>query len=118
MFKNKLNPLVLAGLLATPLAAATPELDTALGKITAQNLAAHVDQLASDRFEGRAPGTAGEALTVQYLAAQFAAAGAAPGNPDGTYFQQVPLVGYRSVPQLEVEAGDRKLALAFPADFI
>lgn len=54
--------------------------------------------LASDRFEGRAPGTPGEELTVNYLVDQFKKAGLKPGNTDGTYIQQVPLVGITAGP--------------------
>lgn len=61
---------------------------------------AHLKVLASDEFEGRAPGTKGEELSVRYLADQFRAAGLQPGNPDGTYFQEVPLAGIRSFPTL------------------
>jgi Zn-dependent M28 family amino/carboxypeptidase len=49
--------------------------------------------LASDEFEGRAPGTAGEDKTVAYLVDQFKGMGLKPGNTDGTYVQKVPLVG-------------------------
>lgn len=49
--------------------------------------------LSSDEFGGRAPGSPGEDLTVTYLSRAFAEAGLEPGNPDGTYVQQVPLVG-------------------------
>ena len=54
---------------------------------------ADIKKLASDEFEGRAPGSKGEELTVQYLTEQFKAAGLEPGNPDGTWTQAVPLVG-------------------------
>src|ERR671915_520490 len=53
----------------------------------------HIKVLASDEFEGRAPGTKGEDLTVRYLVEQSKAIGLQPGNPDGTYVQKVPLVG-------------------------
>ena len=49
--------------------------------------------LSSDEFEGRAPGTKGEELTVKYLEDEFKKLGLQPGNPDGTYVQKVPLVG-------------------------
>ncbi|MGB5102289.1 MAG: M28 family metallopeptidase [Steroidobacteraceae bacterium] len=48
--------------------------------------------LASDAFEGRAPGTAGEAKTVDYLVTQFRAAGLQPGGDAGGWTQAVPLV--------------------------
>ncbi|GAB4180136.1 MAG: M28 family metallopeptidase [Wenzhouxiangellaceae bacterium] len=47
--------------------------------------------LASDEFEGRAPGSRGERLTVDYLVAQFAEAGLKPGYGD-SYLQPVPMV--------------------------
>jgi Zn-dependent M28 family amino/carboxypeptidase len=53
----------------------------------------HIRQLASDEFEGRAPGTAGEERTVQYLTDEFQKLGLKPGNTDGTFIQKVPLVG-------------------------
>jgi len=54
--------------------------------------------LSSDAFEGRAPGTKGEDLSVNYIADQFKKAGLKPGNKDGTYFQPVPLVGITPTP--------------------
>lgn len=53
---------------------------------------AHVRLLSSDLFEGRAPGTRGGQLAAEYLAAQLATLGIAPGAADGTYFQPVPIV--------------------------
>ena len=87
-------------------------------EIQPKEIDAHIKQLASDEFEGRGPGTRGETLTIEYLAQQFKRFGLAPGNPDGTYFQKVPLVGYTSVPQIEIEAGGRKVPLKFLEDFV
>jgi len=61
-------------------------------------LLAETKTLSSDAFEGRAPGTKGEELSVNYLADQFRKAGLKPGNKDGTYFQAVPLVGITPTP--------------------
>ena len=66
--------------------------DAALKEISGENLMNHIRTLASDQFEGRAPGSRGEELTVQYLEKQFREFGLKPGNPDGTYLQKVPLV--------------------------
>jgi Zn-dependent M28 family amino/carboxypeptidase len=49
--------------------------------------------MSGDEFEGRAPGTKGEELTVKYLEDQFKQLGLQPGNSDGTFVQKVPLVG-------------------------
>jgi Zn-dependent M28 family amino/carboxypeptidase len=51
--------------------------------------------LASDEFEGRAPGTPGEDKTVAYLVGQFRKLGLKPGNGD-SYLQSVPLVEIRA----------------------
>jgi Zn-dependent M28 family amino/carboxypeptidase len=56
-------------------------------------LRAHVRFLASDLLEGRGPGTRGDDLAMNYIAAQFEAAGLKPDGDHGTYFQRVPLIG-------------------------
>ena len=56
-------------------------------------LLSEITVLASDEFGGRAPGSPGEALTIDYLTEQFSELGLMPGNPDGTWVQAVPLVG-------------------------
>ena len=62
-------------------------------KIDPKVLLQHIRTLSSDRFEGRAPGTEGENLTVAYIEQQFKSIGLKPGNTDGTYIQKVPMVG-------------------------
>ena len=64
--------------------------------LTPQALMAHVQRLASDQFEGRAPGTHGETLTVDYVERAFRTAGLTPGVPVGanaaSWEQAVPLI--------------------------
>ncbi|WP_444942169.1 M28 family metallopeptidase [Microbulbifer sp. ZKSA004] len=64
--------------------------------IVAADLHKHVAVLASDEFEGRAPASKGEELTVNYLAKQFKALGLTPGAVDSdgnpSWFQEVPIV--------------------------
>ncbi len=62
-------------------------------RISAENLKKHIAKLSSDEFEGRAPGTKGEQLSVKYIEDQFRAVGLEAGNPDGTFRQKVPLAG-------------------------
>jgi len=62
------------------------------GGIDPAALSRHVRMLASDEFEGRAPATAGEQRTVDYLVEQFRLAGVQPGGKDGSWVQEVPLV--------------------------
>jgi Zn-dependent M28 family amino/carboxypeptidase len=59
----------------------------------AAKLMDHIEVLSSDEFGGRAPGSPGEEKTVAYLTDAFEQIGLSPGNPDGTYVQDVPLVG-------------------------
>ena len=61
--------------------------------IDAETLMAEIEVLSSDEFGGRAPGSPGEVLTIEYLTEQFANLGLEPGNPDGSWVQGVPLVG-------------------------
>ncbi|MFN2517346.1 MAG: peptidase M28, partial [Pyrinomonadaceae bacterium] len=58
----------------------------------------HTKTLAADEYEGRGPGTKGEELSVKYLTEQYQRLGLKPGNPDGTYVQKVPLVGFTAQP--------------------
>jgi Zn-dependent M28 family amino/carboxypeptidase len=83
---------VLAAACSQPAPAPPPAPTPAEGEITVASLTEHIKVLASDEFEGRAPATPGGAKAAEYLAKQLAAIGIAPGAPDGTYFQQVPIV--------------------------
>jgi Zn-dependent M28 family amino/carboxypeptidase len=70
----------------------------------------HIKVLSSDEFEGRAPGSKGEELTVKYLEGEFKKIGLQPGNTDGTYVQDLPLVGITgtNTRPLTVTGGGRK----------
>ena len=78
----------------------------------------HTQRLASDEFEGRGPGTPGEDKTVAYLIEQFRRIGLEPGNPDGTFIQQVPLIGIRSQVTGSLQAGAKKIDLNPLKDFV
>ena len=93
-------------------------LQPALEAITPDGLLAHIKVLASDEFEGRAPGTKGEELSVKYIADQFKKIGLKPGNPDGTYTQEVPLAGMKSEPRMFFSVGDKTMDLKYPDDFV
>jgi hypothetical protein len=86
--------------------------------ITAADLLKHIKVLASDEFEGRAPGSKGEELSVKYISEQFKALGLKPGNPNGTYTQEVPLAGITTAPTASFAVGDNKTELKFPDDYV
>jgi Zn-dependent M28 family amino/carboxypeptidase len=93
-------------------------LQPALDAITPDGLLAHIKVLASDEFEGRAPGSKGEDLSVEYITDQFKKIGLKPGNPDGTYTQGVPLAGIKSEPRMSFVVGDKTMDLKYPDDFV
>jgi Zn-dependent M28 family amino/carboxypeptidase len=93
-------------------------LQPALEAITPNGLLAHIKVLASDEFEGRAPGSKGEDLSVKYITDQFKKIGLKPGNPDRTYTQEVPLAGIKSEPQMSFTVGDKTMDLKYADDFV
>ena len=56
----------------------------------------HVEILASENFQGRRPGTIGEAVAAHYITAQFAEAGLRPGWK-GSFYQPVELIERRPI---------------------
>src|SRR5947199_1242089 len=93
-------------------------LQPSLEAITPDGLLAHIKVLASDEFEGRAPGTKGEELSVKYITDQFKKIGLKPGNPNGTYTQEVPLAGIKSESQMSFVVGDKAMDLKYADDFV
>lgn len=60
--------------------------------VTEASLRAHIAVLASDDFQGREPGTAGETKTIDYIAKTWAKAGVKPGGVDAGWYDPVPLI--------------------------
>ena len=81
-------------------------------------LSQHVQALGSDAFQGRAPATEGETLTVDYISKQFAAAGVQPGgdlvNGQRSWTQNVPLLRseFAANPQVSMDIGGRSTPLS------
>ena len=84
--------------------------------ISADRIKADVVFLASDRLEGRGPGTRGEELTTDFLAAEFKKAGLKPAAADGSYFQPVPLIRVATSPKATLKAVKGDTALDIPCD--
>ncbi|MBI3874805.1 MAG: M20/M25/M40 family metallo-hydrolase, partial [Verrucomicrobia bacterium] len=57
-------------------------------------------------------------LTVNYLIEQFKRLGLKPGNPDGTFIQNVPLVGHTTRPTASYRVGNQRTELPFPSDCV
>src|SRR5262245_53867960 len=83
----------------------------------------HIRTLSSDEFEGRAPGTNGERLTLAYMERMFAAAGLQPGvtNADGTrsWRQETPLISatLASPPTLTLSGRDGARSYEYATQF-
>jgi Zn-dependent M28 family amino/carboxypeptidase len=90
----------------------------ALDHFSEAGLLRRIEALAHDSMEGRAPGTRGEERTVRYLESEFRRMGLAPGNPDGTYIQVVPLVSVTPQVTATLSIGGRAVALEGVRDFI
>lgn len=96
----------------------TTALQRALAVPTTRTIDAHIKFLADDLLEGRAPGTRGAAIAARYIQSRFEEAGLQPGAPNGTFFQQVRLVGVTPSPSLVVGVARRTMVLQYLEDFV
>jgi Zn-dependent M28 family amino/carboxypeptidase len=111
--------LIAAACTTAPPAPPAPKTLADFPEVSADAILADTKKLASDEFEGRAPGSKGETLTVQYLSDEFKKAGLEPGNPDGTWVQKVPLVAILGAPSpLVVQKGGTKKTFKVGDDFV
>ena len=89
--------------------------------ISAERIREHDRFLSSDLLEGRGVGTRGGDLATEYIATQFALAGAKPAGDNGSYFQKVPLVGVepqRGIAALTATAGGKTVSFQWLDDFV
>jgi Zn-dependent M28 family amino/carboxypeptidase len=94
--------LAIAGFTTSQLADARPAAKAAapaLPSIDEARLREHIKTLASDYFEGRGPGTRGDAMATAYIAGAFAAMGLEPAGDNGTWFQNFDLNRYSAAPE-------------------
>ncbi|WP_336963169.1 M28 family metallopeptidase [Sphingobium aquiterrae] len=78
-----------------------------------------VQELSSDAFEGRAPGTIGEEKTLALLVSEFQKLGLTPGNK-GSWFQDVPLVELTAtkVSPLSFSGGKSTITAAYGPEMV
>ncbi len=88
--------LSLAGCMSSPI-------EDAANTITEESLMEPIKILSSDDFEGRSTGTAGEGKTVEYLVDQLKSYGVSGGMEDGSYIQNVPLLGQTTEQDAEIQ---------------
>lgn len=94
-------------------------IEPALAAISVEDMKTHISVLASDDFQGRAPATAGEEKTINYLAEQFKQLGLKPGNGD-SFFQEVSLMKVTADPSMKLDISGSKgaVSLMFSDEFI
>ncbi|HEX8192655.1 MAG TPA: M28 family peptidase [Allosphingosinicella sp.] len=83
--------------------------------ITEAQLMGHIEMLASDAFEGRAPGTEGERRTTSYIISELEKRGVRPAAPDGSWLQPVALVERRPLSQRAAWRANGRRIAADPA---
>ena len=86
--------------------------------ITAERLRQHISTLASDKFEGRFPGTIGEELTVEYLSETYEKLGLKPGNPDGKWIQKATMTGVISEYKAQFLTDDERWVMKVGIDIV
>lgn len=85
--------------------------------LEARVLRAHLEFLADDALEGRAPGTRGGVTAAKYIATQFERLGLEPAGDSGTYFERVPIIALTPQPTLAV-AGATPAPLTWKDDYV
>src|ERR1700682_1571107 len=93
----------------------------AVPAIDPEKIRAHVKFLASDLLEGRGTGQRGGDIAAEYIATQFELYGLKPAGDKGTYFQDVPMVGVKTLPDISfklVPANGEPVTLKNLDDFV
>jgi Zn-dependent M28 family amino/carboxypeptidase len=85
--------------------------------LSADVLRGHLEFLADDALEGRAPGTRGGELAQKYIASQFRRLGLEPAGDSGTYYQRVPIISLTPSPTLALTAPS-PLPLKWKDDYV
>jgi Zn-dependent M28 family amino/carboxypeptidase len=99
-------------------AQAPPAAAPAAPRVDMQRMSEITRVLASEEFQGRAPGTPGEERTIPYLIEQFKAAGLEPAGENGGWTQTVPMIRTKlqAPVNLGVSASGQAIPLRFPDD--
>jgi Zn-dependent M28 family amino/carboxypeptidase len=101
-------------ILSLGLCACQPNTKANPAEVNLANVAKHIEILASDKFEGRGPLTAGEELTIDYLRDEYHNMGLVAGNGD-SYFQAVPMAKLTPDQNMQLKIGE--LSFTAGSDF-
>jgi Zn-dependent M28 family amino/carboxypeptidase len=108
-----MKPIIVAALASLLTIGAAPA-----PKVDMQRMSEITRVLASDAFQGRAPGTPGEDKTIPYLIEQFKAAGLEPAGENGGWTQTVPMIHtqLKAPVNVSVSQAGQTIPLNFPDD--
>lgn len=98
---------------------AVPLPEVSAPELMVETMTSITEELSSDAYEGRAPGTAGEEKTIKLISERFAAAGLEPGNGD-SWYQDVPLVSIEAenVTPLTITGGSEAMSFAYGPEMV
>src|SRR5688500_12524179 len=91
-------------------------LDEALARIQPHVIDAHLRFLSHQLLEGRAPGTRGGTLAMEYIRSQFQRIGLDPVA--GSYLQDVPMVGLTPHPTLAFDTPQGAMEPAYEDEYV
>ncbi len=104
------SPTLSSGLVAQSAPARSP-VGVAERSVNGDAILRDIRELASDRFQGRAVGTAGEDSATAYISRRFREIGLSPAGDDGSYIQRVPMIGTTSRLTAQLSIGGTSLSL-------
>ena len=91
-------------------------LEQALARIQPHVIDAHLRYLAHELLEGRAPGTRGGTLAMEYIRAQMRRIGLQPAG--GSHLQEVPMVGLTPHPRLAFDTAGGAVEPAYEDEYV
>ena len=106
--------------LASPLSAqraATPATRLARA-VEPAVIRSHLEFLADDALEGRAPGTRGGLIAARYIRSQFERLGLGPAGDSGSYYHRVPIISLTPRPTVNVVGSPHPGELSYRDDFV
>src|SRR5712671_1008592 len=117
---TKTNPAAGQGKTAAQ-AKKSPVTGAPLPQVDKEKIRAHVKYLSSDELEGRGTGQRGGDVAADYIGKQFASYGLKPAGDNRTFFQEVPMVGVKTLPETKFsfsEAGGKSFEAKNLTDFV
>jgi len=99
----------------------TSAAEAPLPMVDKEKIRAHVKYLSSDELEGRGTGQRGGDMAADYIGKQLASYGLKPAGDKGTFFQEVPMVGVKTLADTTfkfVEASGKSFEAKNLIDFV